>query len=132
MKKRAMLLCLLLLTAFGLWGCGEEPIDPVYGSAAVSLESFTEIAGENPDGKEEKDGNCIYTYEIADGQVAAVAFHLYKDYLDENFSYSMIDSHVSDTGVYTLVYTDANGAKIVYTEEVAKNGAYTITVSFPQ
>lgn len=132
MKKGVLFLCLLLLTAFALCGCGEEPIDPVYSSAGVTLQSFTEIAGENPDGMEEKDGNYIYTYEISDGQVGAAAFNLYKDYLDENFSYSLIDSHVSEEDVYTLVYTDGNGAKIVYTEEVAGNGGYTITVCFPK
>ncbi len=132
MKKGVLFLCLLLLTAFALCGCGEEPIDPVYSSTAVTLQSFTEIAGENPDGKEEKDGHYLYTYEISDGQVGAAAFNLYKDYLDENFSYSLIDSNVSEEGVYTLVYADGNGTNIVYTEEVAEDGAYTITVCFPK
>lgn len=132
MKKGTLFLCLLLLTAFALCGCGEEPIDPVYSSTVVTLQSFTEIAGENPDGKKEEDGNYIYTYQISDGQVGAAAFNLYKDYLDENFSYSSIHSHVSKDGVYTMVYADGNGANIVYTEEVAKDGAYTITVRFPQ
>lgn len=132
MKKRTLLFGLLILVTFALCACGEEPIDPVYSSTAVTLQSFTEIAGENPDGKAEKDGDYVYTYKISDGQVGAAAFNLYKDYLDEHFTYSLIDSDVSDDGVYTLVYTDDNGAKIIYTEAVAGDGAYTITVRFPQ
>jgi predicted component of type VI protein secretion system len=132
MKKRMLLFCLLILTTFVLCGCGEEPIDPVYSSTTVTLQSFTEIAGENPDNKEKADGAYIYTYEISDGQVGAAAFNLYKDYLDENFTYSMIDSTVSDDGVYTMIYADENDAEIIYTEAVDNDGAYTITVRFPQ
>lgn len=132
MKKRTLLFSLVILVAFALCACGEEPIDPVYSSATVTLQSFTEIAGENPDDKAEEDGDDIYTYKISDGQVGAAAFNLYKDYLDEHFTYSPIDSDVSDDGVYTLVYTDDNGAEIIYTEKVDDNGAYTITVRFPQ
>lgn len=131
-KRRMLFLALLLMTAFALYGCGEEPIDPAYSSATVTLQSFTEVAGENPDDKAEKDGDYIYTYEITDGKVGAAAFNLYKDYLDEHFSYSGIDSSVSDDGVYTLVYADDNGAQIVCTEAVAEDGAYTITVRFPK
>ena len=132
MKKQMLIFCLLLIAAFALSACGEEPIDPGYTSSAVTLRSFTEIAGENPDSLKEKDGDYVYTYQIKDGDVGAAAFNLYKDYLDENFSYSPIDSSV-DSDAYILVYDTADkAARIVYSESVAKDGAYTVSVRFPK
>lgn len=131
MKKRILLLFLTLLTAFALCACGEDPIEPSYTSSSVTMQSFTEIAGENPDSLDAEDNDNLYTYKIKDGDVGATAFNLYKDYLDKNFTYSAIDSSVDDDA-YSLVYYTENGDKIVYTESVKGSGAYTITVSVPK
>ena len=128
MKKIALLLALTL--ALGLCACGEEPIDPAYTGSSVVIDSFTEVAGENPDGKKETAEGTCYIYEVKDPKVGAAAYDLYKTYLDENFTYSPTESTVVADG-FSAVYHAGDGSTVIYTEAVAKDGSYTISVTVP-
>ena len=139
MKKTVFLFALLLIcTSILFAGCGnrEEEAAPSedngYYPSSLSLRTFSEVAGENVDATASAENATVYTYEIKDNKVGAAAYKLYKDYLDENFTYSPIDSTVSDKG-YTSVYTDAqSGKQIIYTEAIDQDGIYTVTVTVPE
>ncbi|MGI5875088.1 MAG: hypothetical protein ACOX8R_10625 [Bacillota bacterium] len=131
MKKRFLPLLTAFAAAALLAACGGQEIDPSYTQSSVVINSFTEVAGENPDGlKTTKDGYC-YIYKVKDGKTADAAYNLYRDYLDENFTYSMTESAVVGDG-YSAVYYAANGERIEYTEAVDKDGSYVISVTIPR
>ena len=73
MKRRRLCLCLAAAAMLLLGGCGEEPVDMSYTDSSIVIDSFTEIAGENPDDIEETDDAYCYVYEIKDGKVGAAA-----------------------------------------------------------
>ena len=131
MKNKGLFLCLAAAAMLLFGGCGEEPVDTSYTGSSIVIDSFTEIAGENPDDIEETDDAYCYVYEIKDGKVGAAAYNLYKDYLDANFTYSPLDSTMVGDG-FCAVYYAANDARIEYTEAVDKHGSYRITVSVPK
>ena len=130
---KRLLTILLAIAAFTLLccGCGKEPIDESYTNSSIVISSFTEITGEKHDDLQESKKAYRYTYKIKNDKVGAEAYNQYKDYLNENFTYSMIDSTiVADS--YCAVYYAADEGRIEYTETVDKSGDYTITVSVPK
>lgn len=131
MKYKVFCLCLAATVMMLFGGCGEEPMDTSYTDSSIVIESFTDVAGENPDRIEETDDAYCYVYEIKDGTIGAAAYNLYKDYLDANFTYSPLDSTVAGDG-FCAVYYAANDARIEYTESVDKHGSYCVTVSVPK
>ena len=137
MKKKLLCAILVFAVLVVFSACGkteEEPAETAstdYTGSSIVISSFTEIAGENVDEVKETDSTVTYIYEVSDSQIGAAAYNLYKDYLDENFTYSSIDSTVVADG-FCAVYYAANDAKIEYTERVDKNGEYTISVCIPK
>lgn len=131
-KKTAILvIALIAALCLGLCACGEEPLAPEYTASSLNISNFTEIAGENLDEIKEDGSTVSYIYYITDSLTGAAAYDLYKDYLDSNFTYSMIDSTVVGDG-FCAVYFSENGDVIQYTEAVAGDGSYTITVTLPK
>ncbi|MBQ6810519.1 MAG: hypothetical protein IJO94_03840 [Firmicutes bacterium] len=137
MKKKLLCVLLVVMMVAAFSACGktqEEPEDTVstdYTGSSIVISSFTEIAGENVDNVKETDTTITYTYEVKDSQIGAAAYNLYKDYLDENFTYSSFDSTVVADG-FCAVYYAANDARIEYTEIVNEDGEYTISVCVPK
>ena len=137
MKKKLLCAILAIAVIAVFSACGkteEEPADTVttdYSGSSIVISSFTEIAGENVDNVKETDSTITYIYEVSDSKVGAAAYNLYKDYLDENFTYSSIDSTVVADG-FCAVYYAANDAKVEYTEIVNEDGEYTISVCIPK
>ena len=128
--KKLLIIPLLFLLIMLFAACGEEKIDPSYTNSSVVISSFTEIAGENPDDFKENADNYCYIYKIRDGATADAAYALYRDYLDKNFEYSMIDSAVVADG-YNAVYYADDGSRIEFSEAVNKDGSYVISVTVP-
>ncbi|MBQ1251284.1 MAG: hypothetical protein IIY02_00050 [Firmicutes bacterium] len=137
MKKKLLCAILAFAVLVVFSACGKTEEEPAetestdYVGSSIVISSFTEIAGENVDEVKETDSTVTYIYEVRDSQIGAAAYNLYKDYLDENFTYSSIDSTVVADG-FCAVYYAANDAKIEYTERVDKDGAYTISVCIPK
>ena len=130
-----VMLCSALVLCWGC-GCGSDDTSQedtgLYPSSTLSLSTFTEVAGENVDGVKETEKAWIYTYQVSDPQTGAAAYNLYKDYLEANFAYSMIDSTVAEDGGYVAVYHDGNNHTVKYKERIDEDGAYIISVAFPK
>lgn len=138
MKRTSLLFAVILFcTCILLTGCGKEESQSTaedengYYPSSISVSSFTAVAGEKIDETKTAENGTTYIYEIKDPQIGAAAYDLYKDYLNQNFTYSMIDSSVTNKG-YSSVYTDTqSGKQIIYTEAIDKDNIYTITVTVP-